>query len=100
MKAFLVLLSLIFLNYNNNNYECVWGAKDKTSYKVLETGYGAKVYFSGGYGSAFIVKLDGSIYTKTFNQVYFIKDDFCDYEDDVLVIDDEVFGVQTVSKVD
>ena len=100
MKIFLICFSLILLNSHNNSYECVWGAKDKTSYKVLETGYGAKVYFSGGYGSAFVVKLDGSIYTKTFNEVYFIKDDFCDYEDDVLVIDDEVFGVQTVTKVD
>ena len=80
--------------------DCVYNAKSKESYRVLETGYGAKIYFSGGYGSAFVVKLDGSIYTKTFNEVYFIKDDFCDYEDDVLVIDDEVFGVQTVSKVD
>jgi hypothetical protein len=100
MKVFLILLCYLYFNPSDNNYDCVWGAKDKTSYRVLETGYGAKVYFSGGYGSAFIVKLDGSLYTRTFDQVYFVKDEFCDYEDDVLVIDDEVFGVQTVSKVD
>ena len=102
MKGSIFILALLISPlFNSNSVDCIWGAKDVESYRVLETGYGAKIYFSGGYGSSdFIIKLDGAIYYKTFNEIFFIKDDFCDWEDDVLVIDDEVFGVQKVTKVD
>lgn len=80
--------------------DCVYGAKDKDSYKILETGYGAKIYFSGGYGSDFIIQLSGSLYSSYIDEIYFIKDDFCNYEDDVIVIDGEVFGVTSVNKID
>jgi len=83
----------------NSYFDCVYDAKDKSSFKVLETGYGAKIYFSGGTGSDFIIKLDGSLYSKNLNEVYFIKSDFCSWESDVIVIDDEVFGVKSVTKV-
>ena len=100
MKTLLILLTCALFTNKVKDYDCVYDAKSKTSYRVLETGYGAKIYFSGGYGPDFVVKLSGSIYSKSLNGIYFIKDDFCSYEDNVLVIDDEVFGVQTVSKVD
>ena len=77
---------------------CVYGAKDVSSYRVIDTGYGAKIYFSGY--TDFIVELDDAIYSSTFDEIYFIKDDFCSWESDVLVIDGEVYGVQKVTKLD
>ena len=79
--------------------DCVHSAKAKTSYKVIKTGYGAKILFSGGYSDDFIIEIDGSIYNKTLEGVYFVKDDFCNWESSVLVIDDEVYGVKDVAKV-
>ena len=78
---------------------CVFGAKDKDSYKVISTGYNAKILFSGGYSSDFIIEIDGSIFYERLDDVYFIKDDFCSYENDVIVIDGEVFGVSKVTKL-
>ena len=84
---------------NSLNFDCVFNAKDKTSYKVIKTGYGAKILFSGGYANDFIIEIDGSIFSKNLDEVYFVKSDFCAWESNVVVIDDEVFGVKTVSKV-
>ena len=89
--TFITLISL--------NFDCVFNAKDKTSYKVIKTGYGAKILFSGGYANDFIIEIDGSIFSKNLDEVYFVKSDFCAWESNVVVIDDEVFGVKTVSKV-
>jgi hypothetical protein len=94
-------LIIAFFFFSMNLFaDCVYDAKDKSSYKVLETGYGAKIYFSGGWGGDFVITLDGSLYSTYISDIYFIKDSFCDYEDDVLVIDDEVFGVTSVTIVD
>lgn len=80
--------------------DCVIGAKGHTSYRILETGYGAKIYFSGGYSSSFIIEIEGSLYSTSFEEIFFLKDDFCDYESDVIVIDEEVFDVLNVTQVD
>ncbi|MDB4148616.1 hypothetical protein N9591_02595 [Flavobacteriaceae bacterium] len=104
MKNNILILTSLFFIFSSfkidANIDCIWGAKDKSGFKVLETGYGAKIYFSGGYSDNFIIKLDGSLYSNVLDEVYFIKDEFCDWEDDVIVINDEVFGVQKVTKVD
>ena len=94
------LFVVIFLFTSSVFADCVWGAKDKDTYRVIDTGYGAKILFSGGYTNDFIIKIDGSIYSKDLQEVYFIKDDFCDWESDVLVIDGEVYGVQSVTDID
>ena len=94
------LLSLLILTFiSSSSSDCVYGAKDKSSFQVISTGYGAKILFSEGLGSDFIIELDGSIYSKNLDEVFFIKDDFCDWEENVLVIDDEVFGVKSVEKL-
>ena len=80
--------------------DCVIGAKGHTSFRILETGYRAKIYFSGGYSSSFIIEIEGSIYNTYFDEIFFLKDDFCDYESDVIVIDEEVFDVLSVTQVD
>jgi hypothetical protein len=91
-----ILLILTFLFCQIIFADCVNNAKDSESYKILETGYGAKIYFSGTYES-FIITLDGSLYSSYISEIYFIKDSFCSYDSDVIVIDDEVFGVSSVS---
>ena len=96
-KLFTILLTIGTLY--TASADCVYGAKDKSSYKIVDTGYGAKLYFSGGYGSDFIIELDGSIYSTYISEIYFIKDDFCNWESDVIVIDGEVFGVKSVTKL-
>ena len=99
MKALFTLL--IILSSLHISADCVYsGAKDKDEYKIIDTGYGAKIYFMGGYSSDFIIELDGSLYSSYIDEMYFIKDDFCDWEDDVLVIDGEVFGVKSVNIID
>ena len=97
MHYFLIFL-LPFISFTKD-LDCIYGAKDKSSFQVLSTGYGAKILFSEGLGSDFIIELDGSIYSKNLDEVYFIKDDFCNWDDNVLVIDDEVFGVKSVEKL-
>ena len=81
------LFVILFLFTTSLYADCIWGAKDKDTYRVIDTGYGAKILFSGGYTNDFIIKIDGSIYSKDLEEVYFIKDDFCDWESDVIVID-------------
>lgn len=65
------------INILNFKPDCAHSAKDRTSYKVIKTGYGAKILFLGGYSDDFIIEIDESIYNKTLEGVYFIKDDFC-----------------------
>ena len=78
---------------------CAWGAKDKDTYTVINTGYGAQILFEGGYSSDFIIAVDGWVYYDVLDEVYFLKDDFCDYESNVLVINGEVLGVNEVSEL-
>ena len=98
MRKLLTVLFTIGMLYTAQA-DCVYGAKDVTSYKVIDTGYGAKLYFSGGYGNDFIIELDGGMYSSYISEIYFVKDDFCSWESDVIVIDGEVFGVKSVSKL-
>tara|TARA_B100001059_G_C17625742_1_gene471821 strand:+ start:277 stop:576 length:300 start_codon:yes stop_codon:yes gene_type:complete len=95
----LILPSILFFLSTSVFADCVFGAKDKTSYKIIETGYGAKIYFSGGYSSDFIIELSAPIYGSYIDEIYFLKDDFCDYESEVIVIDEEVFDVLSVTEI-
>ena len=93
-----ILIFCLSLHPLIKNADCVYGAKDKTSYKVLSTGYGGKIYFSGGYGNDFIIEVDGYV-SSYINEVMFLKDDFCSWEDNVIYIDEEVFDVKSVDKL-
>ena len=55
MKKILLIATLLFSLYSYA--DCVYGAKDKSSYNVIKTGYGAKILFSGSYGDDFISKM-------------------------------------------
>tara|TARA_B100000427_G_scaffold139460_1_gene115998 strand:- start:441 stop:734 length:294 start_codon:yes stop_codon:yes gene_type:complete len=97
MKKNILFLSIILVPFFSLA-DCVYDAKEKTTFQVLSTGYGGKILFSGGYGSDFIVSVDGYI-TKYIDSVLILKDDFCSWEDSVLYIDDEVFDVKSVEKI-
>ena len=94
----LILITLIAISPFMLKADCVWGAKDKTTYKVLSSGYGGKIFFSGGYGNDFIIEIDGFI-TEYITEIMFLKDDFCSWEESVIYIDDEVFDVKSVEKI-
>ncbi len=94
-----ILFILVLLISVNSYADCVWDVKDKAEYKVINTGYGAKILFSGGYGDDFVIEIEGYVYSETLDEIYFIKDDFCDWESDVIVIEGEVFGVKSVSRL-
>ena len=98
IKNILFTLIVIFISPLFSKADCVWDAKEKTTYQVISTGYGGKILFSGGYGKDFIVQVDGYI-TKYIGSVVILKDDFCSWESDVLYIDDEVFDVKSVAKI-
>ena len=92
------LTTLFLLSFNMVFADCVYSAKEKTSFQILTTGWGAKIFFSGGYGTNFIIELSGSIYS--IDELVILKDDFCSYESNVLYIDGEVYDVKSVTKVD
>ena len=97
----MINLLFLFITYLfSPNMDCVYDAKSKESYRVLETGYGPKIYFSGGYGSDFILELDGYVGYTNLDEVVMIKDSFCDWESDVILIDGEVYDIKKVTKVD
>ena len=55
MKKTLLIATLLFSVYSYA--DCVYGAKDKSSYNVIKTGYSAKILFSGSYGDDFIIEI-------------------------------------------
>jgi len=97
MKKKILFLSIILTPFFSMA-DCVYDAKEKTTFQVLSTGYGGKILFSGGYGKDFIVSVDGYV-TNYIESVLILKDDFCSWDDSVLYIDDEVFDVKSVEKI-
>ena len=78
---------------------CIYGAKDKPSFEVTNKGGNAKLIFKGGWSADFAIELDGILANERPVQVYFIKDSFCAGDQNVIVIDDEVYGVSRVEKL-
>lgn len=97
MKKKFLFVCLLLIPYFSSA-DCVYGAKDKTTYQILSTGYGGKILFSGGYGDDFIVEVEGYL-IKHVDSVVILKDDFCSWDSGVLYIDEEVFGVKSVEKI-
>ena len=74
--------------------DCVYGAKDKTSFQVLD---GNTLMLKGGYGSNIIIKTYSYFYSSSNVQV--LKDSFCSYDSAVLYIDGEVVNAQQVTRI-
>ena len=94
----LFISTLLILSFTNILADWVYDSKSKESFKILETDFGAKIYFTLGYGPDFIIKISGSIYSA--DAILILKDDFCSYESNVLNINGEVFDIDSVTKID
>lgn len=88
-----LLLSLTFST--TTLADCVYGAKDKTSFTVLDN---HTVILQGGYGPDIVIKTYAFIYSSS--DITVLKDDFCSYDSAVLYIDGEVADANQVTKVD
>ena len=97
MKNKILFIFILLIPYFMSA-DCVYGAKDKTTFQVLKSGYGGKILFSGGYADDFIVEIEGYI-PEYIDSVVFLKDEFCSWDSDVIYIDEEVFDVKSVEKV-
>ena len=85
--SYLLLFSIL-------NADCVYGAKDKTSFVILDTN---SIVLKGGYGSNILIKTYCYMYSSSNIQV--LKDDFCDYESAVIYVDGEVCDANQVKSL-
>lgn len=88
------IFTLLFLLILNANADCVYGAKDKTSFTVLDSN---SIILSGGYGYNILVKTYSYIYSNS--SITVLKDSFCSYEDAVLYIDGGVCDAREVKRL-
>lgn len=89
-----LLLSLIFAFTTSLFAECVYGAKDKTSFVILDS---HSTILKGGYGSDILIKTYCFMYSSSDVQI--LKDDFCSYDSAVMYIDSEVCDANQVKKL-
>lgn len=75
--------------------DCVYGAKAKTSFRVLDS---HTILLEGGYGSDILIKTYA--YLNRFSEVTVLKDSFCSFESAVLYVDGEVVDANQVEKLD
>lgn len=74
--------------------DCVVGAKSETSFRVLDSN---TILLSGGYPAQILIK-SFSFFSPTSN-VSVLKDDFCDFDSNVLYVDGETVDVQQVKEI-
>lgn len=74
--------------------DCVYGAKDKTSYVVLDS---HTIVLRGGYGGDILIKTFAFI--NSSSSVTVLKDSFCSYESSVLYIDGQTVDANDVKKL-
>jgi len=70
---------------------CVFGAKDKTSYVVLDN---HTLILKGGYGRDILIKSFSFFYTTS--EVTVLKDSFCSYDNSVLYVNGELVDANSV----
>lgn len=74
--------------------DCVYGAKDKRSYSVIDN---HTIILTGGFRDNIMIKTYCFIYNSSQLQV--LKDSFCSHENAVLYIDGEVCDASQVQKL-
>jgi hypothetical protein len=93
MKVTLLFAAAMFLT-NYAFADCVYGAKDKTKFAKVDS---RTLILSGGYGSDILIKT--YTYISYSPSVVVLKDSFCSYDSNVLLIDGEVADVTQVTKL-
>ena len=71
--------------------DCIYGAKSKMSYVVLDS---HTILLKGGVGKDILIKSFSFFYSTS--QVTILKDSFCDYESAVLYVDGATVDAQQV----
>jgi hypothetical protein len=94
MKNLLLKVTAFILLSLSVNADCIYGAKDKSSFVVLDS---HSILLKGGYGSEILIKTYCYIYSTPSVQI--LKDSFCDYESSVMYIDGEVCDANQVKKL-
>lgn len=74
--------------------DCVYGAKSKTQYVILDS---HTVLLKGGTGGDILIKSFSFFYKGV--QLTILKDSFCSYESAVLYVNGEVVDVTQVKKL-
>jgi hypothetical protein len=96
MKNFTKALIALSLTFTFPSYaDCVYGAKDKTKYTVIDS---HTIILQGGYGSEILIKTYAFINRNS--EITVLKDNFCSFESAVLYIDGEVVDANQVTKID
>ena len=94
MKKVIYMLLLLSVSITIGQADCVYGAKDKTSFQVLGNN---SILLTGGYGSDILIKTYSYFYSSS--DVKVLKDSFCSYDNAVLYIDGEVVDTQKVTQI-
>ena len=95
MKTIAKIVCIFLLTLSTQSFaDCVYGAKDKTKFTVLDS---HTVILQGGPGSDIIIKTYSFI--NRSSSITVLKDSFCSYESAVLYIDGEVVDANRVTKV-
>jgi len=76
------------------NAECVVGAQSAITFRVLDT---HTIVLSGGPSGAILIK--SFAFFNTSSSVSVLKDDFCDFDSNVLYVDGEAVDVQQVKSI-
>ena len=83
-----------FLTCSNAYADCVYGAKSKSSYVLLDQN---TIMLTDGFGPDIVIKT--WTYLNRFSSISVLKDSFCSYESAVLYIDGTVVDANQVTKL-
>ena len=92
-RIFIFVLLGLFC-HGNVLADCVYGAKSKTQYVVLDS---HTILLKGGIGSDILIK-SLSFFSKN-SELTILKDSFCSYDTAVLYVNGEVVDVSVVKKL-
>ena len=84
-------MAMITLFALNSNADCVFGAKSKTSFVILDSN---TILLKNGPGKDILIK--SFSFFNSGSSVSVLKDSFCDFESAVLYVDGQVVDAQQV----
>jgi len=95
VRYFIITLISIMFFSSIAFSDCVFGAKNKTKFTVLDS---HRIILTGGFGSDILIKT--YCFIGNSSSVSVLKDSFCSYESAVLYIDGQECDANNVTKLD
>ena len=86
-----IICALMFLASIGAHADCIFGAKSKMSYLILDS---HTIILKNGPGKDIMIK--SFAFFNTASTISVLKDSFCDYESAVLYVDGQVVDAQQV----